>query len=135
MHPQRLLHTTINQALIDLAGAGIKDSPEARRMLLAIALQESGLKHRRQVTSTGKEDGPAASFWQFERGGGCRGVLTHPAVAPKMKQACADHNIEATEAGLWEAMRFHDVIAATAARLLLYTLPSSLPTTAEQGWQ
>lgn len=134
MTPYRLLQTAIVPALSELESAGIRDSFEARRFLLAIALQESGLKHRRQVVG-GAESGPAASYWQFEKGGGCRGVLTHKSTAQRMRQICANYNIEPTEQALWEAMRYQDIVAAAAARLLIYTLPTSLPTTAEQGWQ
>jgi hypothetical protein len=134
MTPLRLLKTAIVPALADLAGSGIKDSFEARRFLLAIALQESGLRHRRQVVG-GTESGPASSFWQFERAGGCREVLTNRSTTNHMKRVCADYNVVPTDAGLWEAMRYQDIVAATAARLLIYTLPSSLPVTADQGWQ
>lgn len=134
MITNRLLKTAIIPALSELESAGIKDCFEARRFLLAIALQESGLKHRRQVVG-GTESGPAASFWQFEKGGGCRGVLNHKSTSAHMKQICADYNVEATEQGLWEAMRCQDIVAAAASRLLIYTLPSSLPETAAQGWQ
>lgn len=133
MTPLRLLRTAIIPALSDLSELGIKDTPEAKRFLLAIALQESGLAHRRQVVS-GTESGPAASYWQFEKGGGCRGVLTHRSVSELMKRICADYNIEPTEQALWEAMRYQDVVAAAAARLLIYTLPDHLPTAAHQGW-
>src|SRR5690606_35531315 len=47
------------------------DSDRATVMLLAIGLQESRFEHRRQIK------GPARGFWQFERGGGVRGVMTH----------------------------------------------------------
>ncbi|MES2320172.1 MAG: hypothetical protein V4631_22065 [Pseudomonadota bacterium] len=134
MTPLRLLRTAIGPALADLADFGIQDTPAARRFLLSIALQESRLEHRRQVGSDGHEDGPAASFWQFERAGGCRGVLTHRAAAPHMRRVCADFNIEPTEAALWEAMRYQDIVAATAARLLVLTLPGKLPLTASDGW-
>lgn len=134
MTPQRLLTIGIIPALKELESQGIKDSFEARRFLLAIALQESGLRHRRQVVSGGLENGPAASFWQFEQGGGCRGVLSHPAVKDKMTKACLDFNVMPTSAGLWEAMRYNDVVAAIAARLLVRTLPSALPTKMEEGW-
>ncbi len=102
---------------------------------MAIALQESGLTHRRQVSADGKESGPASSFWQFEKGGGCRGVLGHHAVAARMRKVCIDFNVDATEQALWEAMRYQDIVAAAAARLLLYTLPSGLPLTAAEGWK
>jgi len=134
MSPIRLLNLAIIPALAELARCGIPDTTDARRFLLAIALQESNLAYRRQVVSGGVENGPAASFFQFEPGGGCKGVLTHFLTASCMRGMCVDFNIEATPQGLWEAMRYNDIIAAIAARLLVYTLPSKLPTTADEGW-
>lgn len=134
MSPLRLLRAAIVPALTELSLCGIPDTPDARRFMLAIALQESGLKHRRQVIAGGAETGPATSFWQFESGGGCKGVLTHYLVASCMRGLCADFNVPATPEGLWEAIRFNDVLAAIAVRLLIYTLPSKLPTTADEGW-
>lgn len=134
MTPSRLLKFGITPALTELEQYGIPNTMAARRFLLTIALQESALKHRRQVTSGGQELGPASSFWQFEKNGGCRGVLDHPATSEKMRTICADFNVEPTPLGLWEAMRYHDVVAAAAARLLVYTLPSKLPATAPEGW-
>lgn len=134
MSPLRLLNLAIVPALAELARCGIPDTANARRFILAIALQESRLAHRRQVATGGIESGPAASFWQFEQGGGCKGVLNHYLVASTMRNLCVDFNIDPTPAGLWEAMRYHDIVAAIAARLLIYTLPSKLPTTAADGW-
>ncbi len=135
MTPLRLLRAAIIPALHELALSGIPETIDARRFLLAIAIQESGLRHRRQVIAGAGETGPASSFWQFEQGGGCRGVLEHHIVAPCMRGLCLDFNVPVTPAGLWEAMRYNDVLAAIAARLLIYTLPSKLPTTAEDGWK
>ncbi|KQQ86441.1 hypothetical protein ASF77_20950 [Massilia sp. Leaf139] len=129
-----MLNLAITPALAELTRCGIPDTPTARRFMLAIALQESSLAHRRQVGAGGAENGPAASFWQFEQGGGCKGVLTHYLVASTMRNLCADFNVEPTPAGLWEAMRYHDIVAAIAARLLIYTLPGKLPTTPADGW-
>ncbi len=134
MTPLRLLKLAIVPALAELANHGIPDTPDARRFLLAIALQESGLAHRRQVGAGGAETGPAASVWQFEAGGGCMGVLTHHLTAQRMRRLCGDFNVTPTPQGLWEAMRYQDVVAAIAARLLVFTLPTPLPTTAEAGW-
>lgn len=134
MSPIRLLNSAIVPALAELARCGIPDTLDARRFLLAIALQESALAHRRQVSAGGVETGPAASFWQFEQGGGCKGVLQHYLVAPTMHQLCVDFSVATTPAGLWEAMRYHDIIAAIAARLLIYTLPQKMATTAAEGW-
>src|SRR5690606_38643231 len=58
------------------------DSDRATVMLLAIGLQESRFEHRRQIK------GPARGFWQFERGRGVRGVLTHPATAALAREVC-----------------------------------------------
>ena len=135
MTPQRLIQTGIAPALAELEATGIKDTTDARRFLLAIALQETSLRYRRQVLAGGAQTGPAASWYQFEKGGGCVRVLTHRAVAERMKKVCADYNIEATPQGLWEGMRFNDVVASAAARLLIYTLPKGLPTTAQEGWE
>jgi hypothetical protein len=135
MTPAQLLDTAITPALAALATVGIADTPRARTIMLAIALQESGLTHRRQVSADGKESGPATSFWQFEKGGGCRGVLGHAAVAARMRKVCIDFNVDATEQALWEAMRYQDIVAAAAARLLLFTLPAALPATADEGWK
>lgn len=134
MSPLRLLNLAIAPALAELAKCGIPDTLDARRFVLAIALQESGLAHRRQVLAGGVENGPAASFWQFEPGGGCKGVLTHYLTASTMRGICVDFNVDPTQQALWEAMRYHDIIAAVAARLLVYTLPSKLPATAADGW-
>lgn len=134
MSPLRLLNLAIVPALAELARCGIPDTLDARRLVLAIALQESGLAHRRQQLAGGAEAGPAASFWQFEAGGGCKGVLNHYLVAQTMRNLCAEFNVDPTPQALWEAMRYQDVIAAIAARLLIYTLPSKLPTTAIDGW-
>lgn len=135
MTPARLLRSAIVPALAELAMCGIPDTRDARRFLLAIALQESRLRHRRQVVAGGAENGPASSFWQFEAGGGCKGVLTHYLTASCMRGLCTEFNVTPTPQGLWEAMRYHDVIAAIAARLLVYSLPDKLPNTPEEGWK
>jgi len=134
MTPELLLSTGIIPALSYLRGHGIPDTLAARRILMAIPMQESGLRHRRQVGNDGTESGAAASFFQFEKGGGCKGVLTHRGVKEIMLKACADFNLTPTPEGLWEAMRYNDVVAAIAARLLIYTLPKSLPDTQDEGW-
>lgn len=135
MKPITLLNTAIFPALAELEALGIKSSPLAARFLLAIALQETKLRNRRQVAAGGAENGPATSFWQGEKGGGiCTGTLTHHATASYMKAICDAYNVFPTPAGLWEAIRYQDIVAAAGARLLVYTLPGALPTTADQGW-
>lgn len=135
MTPIRFLQRAVLPALDELATLGIPADLKAARFILAISLQESNLSYRRQVVAGGAEEGPASSFLQFEKGGGCKGVLTHHAVAGYMKRICSDFNVKAEPASLWEAMRYNDIVAAAAARLLIYTLPFKLPTTADEGWQ
>jgi hypothetical protein len=111
------------------------DSKEARVMLLAICLQESRFLHRRQlVGNPPRPTGPAKGYWQFERGGGCLGVLTHPASRHLMMQICKDRGVAQNSAALWDAIEHDDILAAVAARLLLWTDPLRLPRDAENGW-
>lgn len=97
------------------------DSPAARAEMLAIGLQESRFLHRKQI------GGPAHGFWQFEQGGGCIGVLTHPASKNLMETICQMRKVMPASRPLYEAIVNDDVLAAAAARLLLYTLPARLP--------
>ena len=96
-------------------------SPSAEVMLLAIGLQESRFAHRRQI------GGPARGFWQFEQGGGVRGVLRHTATAGHARVLCAARNVAATESAVYAALEHDDVLAAGFARLLLWTDPKALP--------
>lgn len=104
------------------------DSARARVMLLAIGLQESRLVHRRQlVGNPPRPTGPAKGLWQFEQGGGCRGVVTHGAVKGLARELCATRGAAFTSAGIWNAIEHDDVMAAGCARLLLYTDAEALP--------
>lgn len=98
------------------------DTPDARVALLAIGLQESGLEHRRQLGG-----GPARGLWQFERGGGCVGVLNHAASRDLMRWVCHDRGASASTGLLHTRLEHDDILAAAAARLLLYTDPHPLP--------
>ena len=120
----------VNEALRLLPQA--MDSKEARVMLYAIGLQESRFTHRAQVIDGGGK-GPARGYWQFERGGGVRGVLRHPASKFWMHSVCNARNVPAQETSVWLAMETDDVLAAAAARLLLFTDPSKLPAIGEQS--
>jgi len=126
----------INNALTLLPGA--MDTPEARVMLLAIGLQESRFAHRRQlVGSPPRPTGPAKGYWQFERGGGCHGVVTHPASRYWMARVCHQRSVPFTAAAVWNGIEHDDVLAAAAARLLLFTDPRRLPQLGDEAtaWQ
>lgn len=102
-------------------------SPQAMVMLYAIGLQESRFQYRAQIGRTPGTKGPARGFWQFEKGGGCKGVINHAASRYWMHQACAAAGVLFTPEALWNAIETDDVLAASAARLLLFTDGSRLP--------
>jgi hypothetical protein len=106
------------------------ESEEARAMLIAIALQESGLRHRRQIR------GPARGWWQFETAG-VAGVRQHgasEAVAQSVMTICGYDGLDS--AALKARIEHNDMLACAFARLLLATLPARLPTRieSEMGW-
>jgi len=96
------------------------DSAEAEVILLAIALQESGLAHRKLV------GGPARGLWQFEIGG-MRGVFTHPASAAMAAEIAKSRGIVNTPEAAYQAASEDDILAACMARLLLWTDAKPLP--------
>jgi hypothetical protein len=104
-------------------------SDEARVMLLAIGLQESRFRHRVQLPlRPGMPPGPARGFWQFEQGGGVRGVLGHSASSRMAMEICAARGIDRPSSPVvWQALATDDVLAAGFARLLLWTDSRPLP--------
>lgn len=106
-------------------------SPAAELMLLAIGLQESRFTHRRQI------NGPARGFWQFEQGGGVRGVLTHPLTREHARRICRERGVPASASAVHAAIEHDDVLAAVFARLLLWSDPFPLPEPgkSEAAWQ
>ena len=108
-------------------------SPAAMAMMVAIGLQESELSARRQ-----KGGGPARGYWQFEQGGGVRGVLHHPASKPHIRTVLAALDYDTVDEHVcYAAIEHNDILAATFARLLLWTLPQAMPPieAPQVGWQ
>lgn len=131
--PQALLAEGILPAM-ELLPASMW-SVEAYALMLAIALQESGLRARRQQVWSRSErrmvPGPARSLYQFELGG-LKGVLQHPATqrhAARLVDALG--YAEATPAELLDRMVDDDVLASGMARLNLFWYPKALPARAE----
>lgn len=121
------LKTAVAQGLALLPDT--MDTPDARLALYAISKQETPNGDRRQIIKVdGKlvPQGPAKGLWQFERGG-CLGVVNHRASRAHMQRVCKERDVDFTSAALWNAIEFDDVLAAAAARLLLYTDPRPLP--------
>lgn len=111
------------------------DSARARVMLLAIGLQESAFRDRRQLILVKRQgrtqlvaEGPAKSFWMGERGGGLvHGVRVHPATRQHAAKLYALRGVAARDVAIWNAIERDDVLAAGLARLLLFTDPYALP--------
>lgn len=97
------------------------DSPKARMMMLAIGLQESRFEHRAQI------GGPAVGFWQFEKGGGVKGVLLHKSSAIDAVKVCHARGVGPTPVEVYARLQYDDILAACFARLLLLTDPQPLP--------
>jgi hypothetical protein len=111
------------------------NSPEALVLMYTIGLQESRFKYRRQIVN-GKPNGPAKGFWQFERGGGCKGVVEHSASRYWMHKVCMNQGVRFNATEIWNAIETNDVLAAAAARLLIFTDPKYLPSVNDSkgGW-
>ena len=97
------------------------DTAEARVAMYAIGWQESRMVHRRQI------NGPAKGLWQFESGGGVRGVMNHPASKDIARQIVMDMHIPWDRRAIYDMLEFNDKLAGVFARLLLWTEPSPLP--------
>lgn len=111
---------------------------ESKAMLVAIGLQESRFAHRFQVLNTPGLKGPARGFWQFEKGGGVRGVRGWIFKNPQSKAYAEDALARlgygnASEDERYTAIEHNDVLACLFARCLLFTLPQSLPKRDEPG--
>lgn len=107
-------------------------SPEATVALLSIGLQETKFLTRIQYGN-----GPARSFWQFEEGGGVKGVMNHHSVGKYCKLVCEYFNVPFDKHSIWKAMETNDVLGAVMARLLLYSSPKALPKVGDERgmWQ
>ena len=139
MTPELLLKTAIIPAL-SLLDSELNTRP-ARAMLIAIALQESGLRARRQMLENGKQwweskPGPANGLWQFERDGGVRGVMRHAAASAIVLPVIDALLYPRDPYAVHEALIHNDVLACVLARALLYSTPDAMPrpNEADKGW-
>ena len=130
MTPELLLKTAIIPALSLLDPK--LDAPAARAMLICIALQESGLRARRQMLEAGKpwwesRPGAANGLFMFERDGGVRGVMRHPAASAIVLPVIDALLYPRDPYAVHEALIHNDVLACVLARALLYSVPDALP--------
>lgn len=96
------------------------DIPKARLMLLAIPLQETGLRVREQV------NGPARGLAQFERNG-VLAVMHHTRTADIVFHWCDANDVTYGSNAIYERLALDDELAIVFARLLLWTDPRPLP--------
>ena len=122
MTPSIFLSTTLDPALTFLAGIepNIQPTDEARVLLLAIGLQESGLTAERQI------NGPARGLWQFESEG-VADVFFHAVAGRVAQRVCAALGVAPTLTSVYQALDSNVRLAACFARLLLWTDPKPLP--------
>ena len=132
--------------LLDDIDAGLALLPSkmrttaARVLLYATNRQENPNRSPRQIVKVdGKLQpiGPAAGDYQFEKGGGVKGVLTHPASSRYAQACCFVRGVLHTPDKVFTAIQTDAVLAAALARLLYYTDPKALPILGdEQGnWE
>jgi hypothetical protein len=133
-YPIAVAETAMEEAFAILPSS--MDTAKARVLLRAIGLQESRLTHRAQIVDGGGK-GPARGLWQFERGGGVRGVLTNPASQRHAQSVCLARGVNADPRSVWLALETDDCLAAAFARLLLWTDASNLPAigAADDAWE
>lgn len=120
--PAQLLEHVIPQAMALLLQR--MDTREARVMLVAICLQESGLADRRQGTDS--NPGPARGLPQFEENG-VLGVMNHVASRDIARRVANARGVIFNTRAIHRAMETDDVLALAFARLLLWTDRGALP--------
>lgn len=98
----------------------------ARVLLHAINLQENPQRYEQQV------GGPARGDYQFERGGGVKGVMTHAASQGMARDVCAARGVAFDAEAIYRAIGYDPILAAAFARLLLWTDPKPLPLPADE---
>ena len=140
MTPELLLKTAIIPALSLLDPK--LDTPAARALLICIALQETGLRARRQMLEARdhwweSKPGKGHGFWQFERDGATRGVMVRHAAASAIVLPVIDALLYPRDPyAVHEALIHNDVLACVLARALLYSTPDAMPrpNEADKGW-
>lgn len=121
MKLKEIQNDAIRPALAMMPAAMSRQPEKLMTLMLAIGLQESRFKNRRQI------NGPARGYWQFERGGGVRGVLLHKATSDAAVALCKARGVAANDQAVYAELERDDVLAAGFARLLLWTDPRPLP--------
>lgn len=96
-------------------------------LLYATSRQENPQRLAKQV------GGPAVGDYQFEKGGGVKGVMVHPSVEPITRAVCRARKVKFEPVSIYQALKTDPILAAALARLLYYTDPKTLPATGDEA--
>lgn len=120
------------EAGLELLPAGMCTA-QAKVQLYATSRQENPKRLPKQV------GGPAVGDYQFESGGGVRGVLEFdsPTVRKAVADVCRARGVAPSRLSVYEAMQHDPVLAAAFARLFYYTDPGRLPAIGDEqsAWE
>lgn len=107
------------------------NSIDASVLLYCTNLQENPKRLPQQV------GGPAVGDYQFERGGGVKGVVTHDSVKDLTRAVCNARKVAFDAGSIYQALKTDTILAAALARLLYYTDPKQLPYAGDElaAWQ
>lgn len=114
---------------------------DAEVLMLATHYQEDpeglGYQKVRRTEDTSPENfidgttkwakGPARGLWQFERGGGVKGVMNHKSTSDLARKACHTFGVAFVPEVVHLELEKNPRLAAVFARLLLWTDPSVVP--------
>lgn len=103
------------------------NSLAASVLLYATNRQENPQRLAQQV------GGPAVGDYQFEKGGGVKGVMTHKASADLARAVCTARKVTFDASSIYQALKSDPILAAALARLLYYTDPKALPATGDEA--
>lgn len=106
------------------------NSEAARIQIMAIGFQESRMLYRKQI------GGPARGYFQFEKNGGVKGVLTHHSTKDHIKNVLGmlDYDRDSTAEECYYYIEHNDILAVVFARLLLWSDPNPLVIEEHAAW-
>lgn len=103
------------------------NSLAASVLLYATNRQENPKRLAQQV------GGPAVGDYQFEKGGGVKGVMTHSSVSKMTESVCAARKVKFDAVSIYQALKTDPILAAALARLLYYTDPKAMPDVGDEA--
>ena len=133
MTPKEVCETIIVPSIsemVEITGHAWLDTYARRRLLLAIAIQESNLETRVQIGG-----GPGRSFWQLEAG--VRYLFSNEATSTFARSVCRFFGVSSDTSELAKIMETSagDDLACCLAILMLMADPHPIPTGQDDAWK